>query len=65
MSEMNSDFPGSKLSGGSDACEDAKGEEENNCEGLDDGGDEAISSAIAFVGEKELSASSDTFSCEI
>jgi hypothetical protein len=56
--EIESDFSGSESSGASDVCEDARGEEENICEGLEEGGDEVISSAIAFNGEDENSANS-------
>jgi hypothetical protein len=62
--EINSNFSGFGSSGGSDPCEDANGEEENICEGLEEGGDEAMSIVRAFDGEEGNSAISDTISCE-
>ena len=62
--EIISNFFGFGSSGGSDTCEDANGEEENICEGLEEGGDEATLIVTAFDGEEGNSAISDTISCK-
>lgn len=62
---MYPDLSGCESSGGSDACEDANGEEENICNGLEEGGDEVTSSVTACKSEEENSGISDTISCEV
>jgi len=63
--EIDSDptFPVFESPGGSDACEDANGEEENICKGLEDGGEDAISSSTGCNGEEGTSVLSDMISC--
>jgi hypothetical protein len=54
--EKTNDFSGSGSSCSSDACDDANGEEEKTCEGLEEGGDEVLSSVKTLGGEEETSA---------